>query len=87
MDNGIADFLQDFYFKFIDSSIKVCYNKDNKNMGKVIVMVSMQVSKPYETVKNSTMDILLAKLDEAIDDMEEGRGQPIDEAWKEIDAI
>lgn len=87
MDNGIADFLQDFYFKFIDSSIKVWYNKDNKNMGKVIVMVSMQVSKPYETVKNSTMDILLAKLDEAIDDMEEGRVQPIDEAWKEIDAI
>lgn len=87
MDNGIADFLQDFYFKFIDSSRKVWYNKDNKNMGKVIVTVSMQVSKPYETVKNSTMDILLAKLDEAIDDMEEGRVQPIDEAWKEIDAI
>ncbi len=87
MDNGITDFLQDFYFKFIDSSIKVWYNKDNKNMGKVIVMVSMQVSKSYETVKNSTMDILLAKLDEAIDDMEEGRVQPIDEAWKEIDAI
>lgn len=56
-------------------------------MGKVIVTVSMQVSKPYETVKNSTMDILLAKLDEAIDDMEEGKVQPIDEAWKEIDAI
>lgn len=26
----------------------------------------------------------MAKLDEAIDDMEEGRVQPIDEAWKEI---
>lgn len=31
------------------------------------------------------MDVLLGKLDEAIDDMENGRVQPIDEAWEEID--
>ena len=33
---------------------------------------------------DDAMDVLLAKLDEAIDDMEKGRGQTIDEAWKEI---
>lgn len=36
---------------------------------------------------NDAMDILLSKLDEAIDDMENGRVQTIDEAWQEIDAI
>lgn len=36
---------------------------------------------------DNAMDILLGKLDEAIDDMEQGRVQTIDEAWEEIDAI
>lgn len=36
---------------------------------------------------NDAMDILLSKLDEAIDDMENGRIQTIDEAWEEIDTI
>lgn len=34
-----------------------------------------------------SMDELLSKLDVAIDDMEQGRVQPIDDAWKEIDRI
>lgn len=33
------------------------------------------------------MDVLLGKLDEAIDDMENGRVQTIDEAWDEIDRV
>ena len=33
------------------------------------------------------MDILLEKLDEAIDDLENSRVQSIDEAWNEIDQI
>jgi hypothetical protein len=33
------------------------------------------------------MNILLSKLDDAIDDIEQGRVQSIDEAWKEIDFI
>jgi hypothetical protein len=33
------------------------------------------------------MNILLSKLDDAIDDIEQGRVQSIDEAWKEIDSI
>lgn len=36
---------------------------------------------------NDAMDILLEKLDESIDDMENGRVQTIEEAWKEIDEI
>ena len=36
---------------------------------------------------NDAMDELLSKLDVAIDDMEQGRVQPIDDAWKEIDRI
>lgn len=33
------------------------------------------------------MDVLLGKLDEAIDDMESGRVQTINEAWEEIDRV
>ena len=33
------------------------------------------------------MEVLFGKLDEAIDDMENGRVQSIEEAWKEIDSI
>ena len=33
------------------------------------------------------MDVLFGKLDEAIDDMENGRVQTIEEAWEEIDSI
>lgn len=38
------------------------------------------------TIDNA-MDVLFQKLDEAIDDMENGRVQTIEEAWKEIDNI
>lgn len=36
---------------------------------------------------NDAMEVLFGKLDEAIDDMENGRVQTIEEAWKEIDSI
>ena len=44
------------------------------------------------TVENNTsiddaMEVLSGKLDEAIDDMENGRVQSIEEVWKEIDSI
>lgn len=35
----------------------------------------------------SAMNILFSKLDEAIDDMENGRVLTVEEAWKEIDEI
>ena len=38
-------------------------------------------------MKQLIMDILLTKLDDAIHDMEAGRVQTIEEAWKEIDEI
>ncbi len=36
---------------------------------------------------DDAMNILFSRLDEAIDDMEQGRTQTIEEAWKEIDRI
>lgn len=36
---------------------------------------------------NDAMNVLLGKLDEAIDDMENGRVQTLDEAWEEIDRV
>jgi len=47
-----------------------------------------QVNTQDTTYKvNDAMNVLFSKLDEAIDDMENGRVQSIEEAWKEIDAI
>lgn len=36
---------------------------------------------------DDAMNILFSKLDEAIDEMEQGRAQTIEEAWEEIDRI
>ena len=48
-----------------------------------------QATKSHETTYtlDDAMDILLTKLDDAIHDMEAGRVQTIEEAWKEIDEI
>ena len=56
---------------------------------RVMVMTLTQATKSHETTYtiNDAMDVLLAKLDEAIDDIENGRVQTIEEAWEEIDAI
>ena len=37
--------------------------------------------------ENSKMKLLLKTLDEALDDVEQGRVQTIEEAWVEIDAV
>jgi len=52
-------------------------------------MALAQATKSYETAYtlDNAMDILLTKLDDAIDDMEAGRVQMIEEKWKEIDEI
>ena len=52
-------------------------------------MALAQVTKTHETryTLNDAMDVLLTKLDDAIDDMEQGRVQSIEDAWKEIDQI
>ncbi len=44
---------------------------------------------PQETIytEDKAEAFLLRELDKAIDDMENGRVQEIEEAWKEIDAI
>ena len=52
-------------------------------------MALAQATKSHETTYtlDDAMDILLTKLDDAIHDMEAGRVQTIEEAWKEIDEI
>ena len=46
----------------------------------------VKTMEPSYTI-NDAMDVLFGKLDEAIDDMENGRVQTIEEAWEEIDRI
>ena len=52
-------------------------------------MALAQATKSHETTYtiNDAMDVLLSRLDEAIDDMESDRVQIVEEAWAEIDAI
>lgn len=45
-----------------------------------------QVTKNAYTI-NDSMDVLFSKLDEAIDDMENGRVISEEEMWAELDAI
>ena len=56
---------------------------------RVMGMALAQATKSRETTYtiNDAMDVLLSKLDEAIDDMENGRVQTVEEAWAEIDAV
>lgn len=55
---------------------------------KIIMAQAQTVESQRKTnIRNDAVNILLAKLDEAIDDMEKGRVQTIDEAWEEIDAV
>lgn len=65
------------------------YKNSDKNSERVISMALAEATKIAEPTYslNDAMDVLLGKLDEAIDDMESGRVQTIDEAWEEIDRI
>lgn len=53
---------------------------------KVDYMEAIQVTKNAYTI-NDAMDVLFSKLDEAIDDMENGRVISEEEMWAELDAI
>ena len=52
-------------------------------------MISAEAKKTRESTYsvNDAIDILLEKLDEGIDDLENGRVQSIEEAWEDIDQI
>ena len=52
-------------------------------------MALAQATKSHEPTYtiNYARDVLLSRLDEAIDDMESDRVQIVEEAWAEIDAI
>ena len=64
--------------KMIDISDGSWYDKD-RNMSAIL--------RKGDGYGIGTMDVLLSKLDEAIDDMENGRVQTVEEAWAEIDAV
>ena len=76
----------------IDISDGSWYDKD-RNMSAILRKgdgyALAQATKSRETTYtiNDAMDVLLSKLDEAIDDMENGRVQTVEEAWAEIDAV
>lgn len=50
------------------------------------IMEAIQVTKSAYTI-NDAMDVLFSKLDEAIDDLENGRVISEEEMWAELDAI
>ena len=52
-------------------------------------MIAAEAIKTRESTYsvNDAIDILLEKLDEGIDDLENGRVQSIEEAWEDIDQI
>ena len=53
------------------------------------ICLGVVATKSHETTYtlDDAMDILLTKLDDAINDIETGRVQTLEEAWKEIDEI
>ncbi|MDE6435344.1 MAG: hypothetical protein K2L07_14080 [Lachnospiraceae bacterium] len=52
-------------------------------------MMLLKAKKTVESTYaiNDAMGVLLDKIDEAIDDLENGRVQSLDEAWEEIDRV
>lgn len=52
-------------------------------------MALAEATKTHETTYtlDDAIDVLLSKLDSAIDDMENGRVKSIEKAWEEIDSI
>ena len=78
--------------KYIDIPVDSWYDKTETGVlfqERVMVMALAQATKSRETTYtiNDTMDVLLSRLDEVIDDMESDRVQIVEEAWAEIDAI
>lgn len=61
--------------------------KEERMSGMALAQVQTIKSNEDSYTINDAMNVLLAKLDDAIDDMEQGKVQTIDEAWEEIDVI
>jgi hypothetical protein len=53
----------------------------------IMAPVAQETQNNQTTRVDEAMNILFGKLEEAIDDMEKGRVQTINEAWEEIDTI
>lgn len=72
----------------IDNFLILWYDTYN-NRERVMFMVTAAVTKATECIYSidDAMEVLFHKLDEAIDDMESGKVQTVEDAWKEIDSI
>ncbi|MCD7882804.1 MAG: hypothetical protein LUI87_03715 [Lachnospiraceae bacterium] len=68
------------YTEYVDAGVKKGGNKG---------MEISQAAKYHEVMlpANEVINALQRKLDDAIDDMEQGRVQTIEDAWEEIDSI
>lgn len=58
-----------------------------RRTGDYMDAVQMNTVHKNETLIDDAMNTLFSKLDEAIDDMENGRVQTLEDAWTEIDAV
>lgn len=58
-----------------------------RRKGDYMDAVQMNTVHKNETLIDDAMNTLFSKLDEAIDDMENGRVQTLEDAWTEIDAV
>lgn len=61
--------------------------KEERMSGMALAQAQTIKSNEDSYTINDAMNVLLTKLDDAIDDMEQGKVQTIDEAWEEIDVI
>ena len=51
------------------------------------VLAETNKSNTFTQDENTKMKLLLKTLDDALDDVEQGRVQTLEEAWVEIDAV
>lgn len=58
-----------------------------RRKGDYMDAIQMNTVHKNETLIDDAMNTLFSKLDEAIDDMENGRVQTLEDAWTEIDAV
>ena len=70
----------------MDKTFFLWYDTYNSRKDVIYMATATKTAETTYTIDDA-MEVLFGKLDEAIDDMENGRVQTIEEAWKEIDSI
>lgn len=84
-NNKIKDNKKKFYSLFW---VTLCYTKTNIYRRWDTMLATKKIETATESYSiNDAMNVLLSKLDEAIDDLENGRVLTEEELWEEIDSI